>query len=93
MAKLNSVDEEVDEIQDIESISPKRHYMLIQIPSLEKDLGMLSYTLDQIAAEIDELNSHGDTDLRQQKKVMSKRVVEMMNLCDSYLKECGVESS
>lgn len=93
MAKLNSVDGEVDEIEDVDSTSPKRHYILIQIPSLEKDLGMLSYTLDQIAAEIDELNSHSDADLRQQKKDMSKRVVEMMNLCDSYLKECGVESS
>lgn len=69
-----------------------RHYILSQVPSLSKDLGMLSYKLDQLAAEVDAVQSHGDEDVKRQKKELSQKLVEMMGSCDGFMVECGVES-
>lgn len=69
-----------------------RHYILSQVPSLSKDLGMLSYKLDQLAAEVDAVQSHGDEDVKRQKKELSQKLVEMMASCDGFMVECGVES-
>ena len=69
-----------------------RHYILSQVPSLSKDLGMLSYKLDQLAAEVDAVQSHGDEDVKRQKKELSQKLVEMMSSCDGFMVECGVES-
>mmetsp|Transcript_1540 Transcript_1540/g.2208 ORF Transcript_1540/g.2208 Transcript_1540/m.2208 type:complete len:202 (+) Transcript_1540:46-651(+) len=61
-------------------------------PALSKDLSMLSYTLDKLAAEIDSVQSCGDADVKRRKKEISKAIVKMMEKVDGYLKECGLDS-
>ena len=104
-AKLNSVDEIVHDFDwngEVEDTNTdgyendqlhKRHYILSQIPSLSKDLGMLSYNLDNMAAKVDSVQSHGDDSIKAQKKGLSHKLVEMMGICDEYMRECGVEAS
>lgn len=116
-AKLNSVDEIVnqdkddedekqeeeqeEEEKDYEIIGdttrnethvPKRHYILSQVPSLMTDLSRLSYVLDKFAAELDQVSSHGDAEVKRRKKELSKKVVDMMEVCDGFIQECGLDS-
>jgi hypothetical protein len=98
-AKLNSVDhdDENENIQvggeqnDISGPSIKKHYILCQVPSLSTDLGSLSYNLDKLAAQVDGIATHGDSEVKTMKKELSSKIVELMSLCDEYLKECGIE--
>lgn len=71
--------------------SIKQHYILCQVPSLSKDLGSLSYNLDKLAAQVDGVASHGDTDVKTMKKELSSKIVDMMTICDEFIKECGIE--
>lgn len=71
--------------------SIKKHYILCQVPSLSKDLGSLSYNLDRLAAQVDGVASHGDTKVKTMKKELSSKIVEMMTVCDEFIKECGIE--
>mmetsp|Transcript_8941 Transcript_8941/g.13521 ORF Transcript_8941/g.13521 Transcript_8941/m.13521 type:complete len:203 (-) Transcript_8941:136-744(-) len=77
---------------DDESHVPKRHYILSQVPSLMKDLGRLSYVLDKFAADLDQVSSHGDAEVKRRKKELSKKVVDMMEVCDGFIQECGLDS-
>ena len=95
-AKLNSVDHEYEHIiTNNENRSPTnntvfpKYYILTQEPSLKKDLSRLSQNLDKIAAKIDEVPSFDDVTVRCEKKILSKRVVEMMEVTDRYISECG----
>jgi len=69
----------------------KKHYILSQAPSLSTDLSVLSYSLDKLAADVDTVQSHGDDDVRKRKKDLSKKIVQMMNVVDGFMKDCGVE--
>lgn len=60
--------------------------------SLSKQLSMLSYTLDKLAADIDSINSYNDTHVKSRKKEYSATVVKMMERVDGFLKECGIDS-
>jgi hypothetical protein len=71
---------------------PKRHYILSQVPSLMTDLSRLSYVLDKFAAELDQVSSHSDADVKRRKKELSKKVVDMMEVCDGFIQECGLDS-
>jgi len=71
---------------------PKRHYILSQVPSLMTDLSRLSYVLDKFAAELDQVSSHGDAEVKRRKKELSKKVVDMMEVCDGFIQECGLDS-
>lgn len=103
-AKLNSVDEiiEREEESPVESDASgddssnqdvKRHYILSQVPSLSKDLGMLSYNLDSLAAKVDSVQSHDNEDVKKQKKDLSRKLVDMMKVCDGFMIDCGVDVS
>ena len=61
-------------------------------PLLSKELSMLSYTLDKLAADIDSVKSCNDIEVKRRKKEFSKMLVSMMEVLDSFLKECGIES-
>eukprot|EP00554_Chaetoceros_debilis_P004705 CAMPEP_0194092222 /NCGR_PEP_ID=MMETSP0149-20130528/45925_1 /TAXON_ID=122233 /ORGANISM="Chaetoceros debilis, Strain MM31A-1" /LENGTH=173 /DNA_ID=CAMNT_0038777093 /DNA_START=71 /DNA_END=592 /DNA_ORIENTATION=- len=98
-AKLNSVDHDDDnnntaeEINDGQETSTqkKKHYILDQIPAIEKDLGLLSSSLDSLAAKVDSVQSSGDVDIKRQKRELSRTVVGMMDKVDMFMKDCGVE--
>ena len=100
-AKLNSVDDEIVDIHiptsstssSGEGQTSQKHYILSQVPSLTTDLSTLSYTLDKLAAEVDSVQSHGDEDVRRRKKELSTKLVDMMGVCDGFIKECGVGES
>jgi len=61
-------------------------------PLLSKELSMLSYTLDKLAADIDSVKSCNDIEVKRRKKEFSKMLVSMMEVVDSFFKECGIES-
>eukprot|EP00979_Chaetoceros_neogracilis_P013996 scaffold4290_cov213-Chaetoceros_neogracile.AAC.3 len=89
-AKLNSVDE--IQIVNNEHI-PKKHYILSQVPSLHKDLGIVSSALDKVAAELDQVVNHGVAEVKRQKKELSNRVVTMMGTCDGFIQECDIDTT
>ena len=68
----------------------KKHYILSQTPKINKDLSGLSYNLDKLAAEVDAIQSHGDSSLRGRKKALSTHIVTMMDRVDGFISECGV---
>ena len=82
--RLNSVDGVSDGSDSINQLEPS--------VTLSKDLTMLSYTLDKIAAEIDSVQSYGDVDVKRRKKENSSTLVSMMEKVDRFLKECGIET-
>jgi hypothetical protein len=84
---------DADADRDDENNREKRHYILSQVPTVSKDLGMLSYNLDKLATQVDSVQSHGDDDVKRQKKDLSHKLVEMMEICDGFMRDCGVESS
>lgn len=88
-ATLNSVDDgnankEVNEKEN-------RYAVYSQVPSLQKDLGALSYRLDQLAADIDSIESHGDNTVRLKKKELSTVIVDLMKTVDVLITNCGFD--
>jgi hypothetical protein len=64
---------------------------------LQKQLAKMSYDLDQYAAKVDQviLSDQDQADIKQRKKMLSKRIVRLMERTDSlvvfYKKAKGVE--
>ena len=87
VAKLNSVDggEANDKVDDESTL-----LLSSTLPTLSKDLSMISYTLDQLAASVDSVQTYGEIDLKKSKKELSASIVQMMEKVDTYLKLCGV---
>ena len=75
-ARLNSVDGSDDQI-------------LEQYPQIKKDLSMVSYRLDKVAAEVDSVQSHGNVEVKRRKKYLSNKLVCMMERADSLIALCG----
>ena len=73
--------------------SRRRHYIIAQTPQLTKDLSGLSYNLDKLAAEVDAVQSHGDSEVKRRKKELSTLLVKMMERVDGFMVECGVTVS
>ena len=75
-ARLNSVDGSDDQI-------------LEQYPQIKKDLSMVSYRLDKVAAEVDSVQSHGNVEVKRRKKCLSNKLVGMTERADSLIALCG----
>jgi hypothetical protein len=75
-ARLNSVDGSDDQI-------------LEQYPQIKRDLSMVSYRLDKVAAEVDSVQSHGNVEVKRRKKHLSNTIVYMMERADSLIALCG----
>ena len=75
-ARLNSVDGSDDQI-------------LEQYPQIKKDLSMVSYRLDKVAAEVDSVQSHGNAEVKRRKKHLSRTLVGMMERADTLIASCG----
>lgn len=57
----------------------------------KKDLSVLSYTLDQLASEVDAIESYGHKDIKRRKKILTISVVKLMDRVDCYMKKFGME--
>ena len=75
-ARLNSVDGADDQI-------------LEQCPQIKKNLSMVSYRLDKVAAEVDSVQSHGNAEVKRRKKHLSRTLVGMMERADALIASCG----
>jgi hypothetical protein len=54
---------------------------------------MVSSALDKVAAELDQVVSHGVAEVKKQKKELSNRVVTMMGTCDGFIQECDIDTT
>ena len=91
LGRLNSVDVSSTSANNSTDRSDNGNQLSPSV-ALSKDLTMLSYTLDKIAADIDSVPSHGDADVKRRKKANSRKLVSMMEKVDGFLKECGIET-
>jgi hypothetical protein len=74
------------------SSSDTRIITICPSASLSKQLSMLSYTLDKLAADTDSVKSYNDTHVKSRKREYSAAIVKMMEKVDGFLKECGIDS-
>jgi len=79
---LNSVDDEPSSGAETKTI-------LEHHPQIRRDLSMLSYRLDAIAADVDSVLSCGNADVKMRKKQLSDVLVRLMKKTDSLIALCG----
>ena len=74
----------LDSVDDATTIEPQ--WIVAHSPhDLEKDLAKVSHVLDVLAANVDEVQSHGDAEIKRRKTACSKQVVDMMARADFLL--------
>ena len=60
-------------------------------PELRTRIGIFSNKLDTIAAQIDDVKSHSDEEVKQKKKQLSNRIVQLMNEMDGMIASLNLE--
>lgn len=61
-------------------------------PEMRMKIGIFSNKLDTLAASIDSVKSHSDTEVKQRKKHLSTRIVELMNELDRMIASLNLKA-
>lgn len=95
-ARLESVDGSTSsspEAEDCASSSEELTKELFrQHPELRTRMGIFSNKLDTLAAMIDDVKSNSDDEVKQRKKQLSNRVVELMTEMDKMISSLNLEA-
>jgi len=87
-ARLDSVDFVDDDDVNQEEL---KTFLFQQNPDLRTRIGIFSNKLDTLAAMIDAIESNSDDEVKQRKKQLSNKIVELMNELDNMLGSLGLE--